>query len=449
VSLGLRPDTPATVVSLGSRFQLNATARDVHGIEIVGHPVTWGSSDPSVVAVSATGLVTALAVGGATIAATVDGQSGQAPFAVATTAVGTVTVTPESVRVAMGGAVQLRAEARDSSGQVLDQRLVTWSSSDPTVATVAPSPSSAPVMVTGVAAGIARVSATVDGKSDTAIVTVQSVGAIAFTSYRDGCPNIYAMNPDGSNVAVLTNCLNAFDGGGESPAWSPDGQKIVFESRGDLYIINAGGSQRRKVSPSDPTVFGLGQPAWSPDGTKLAAHADFASCGACYNNGIVVMNVDGTVLFRIGEGARSSGALDPAWSPDGRIAYVKFTPSAPAFERDIYVTNDDGSVTNLTKTLGENRGPAWSPDGTKIAFLSNRTGVFDLYVMNADGSGVTALTADSASEGRPAWSPDGTKIAFASTRDGNWEIYVMNADGSGVVRLTNHPAFDGMPAWTR
>jgi len=68
--------------------------------------------------------------------------------------------------------------------------------------------------------------------------------------------------------------------------------------------------------------------------------------------------------------------------------------------------------------------------------------------MNADGTGVTALTADSATEGRPAWSPDGTTIAFASDRDGNYEIYAMNADGSGVVRLTNNPAFDGMPAWT-
>ena len=69
--------------------------------------------------------------------------------------------------------------------------------------------------------------------------------------------------------------------------------------------------------------------------------------------------------------------------------------------------------------------------------------------MNADGSGVTALTGDSAVEGRPAWSPDGTKIAFASTRNGNWEIYMMNADGSGVTRLTNNAWWDGEPAWRR
>jgi Tol biopolymer transport system component len=143
----------------------------------------------------------------------------------------------------------------------------------------------------------------------------------------------------------------------------------------------------------------------------------------------------------------------PAWSPDGtRIAFT--------VGLDIFVMKADGTGrTNLTNDLSGTRrcgrgycppdGPAWSPDGTKIAFRSNRTGVYDLYVMNADGSGVTVLTADSATEGRPAWSPDGTKIAFSSDRDGNNEIYVMNADGSGVVRLTDNPASDAQPAWTR
>lgn len=444
VSLGLG-DT-ATVVPLGSQFQLTATARDAQGLEVVGQPVTWSSSNPSVVPVSPVGLVAAVSEGTGIITANVQGQSGGATFVVSgmLLPVASVTVIPESATVSVGGVLQLRAEAWDAKGQLAFNRLVTWSSSNPAVATVAGAAESG--VVTGVAEGTTRIAATVEGKSDTAIVTVQPVGAIAFTSYRDGCPNIYTMNPDGSNVAVLTNCLDVFDRGGESPAWSPDGQRIAFDRDGHLYAMNAGGTQRLEVRPSDPTVFGLRQPAWSPDGTKLAAHADFGSCGPdCYIDGIVVMNVDGTVLFRIGGGARWSGALDPAWSPDGRIAYVKFTPSTPAFERDIYVRNDDGSITNLTKTLGENRGPAWSPDGTKIAFVSNRSGDFELYVMNSDGTGVTPLNVGSVSyDIRPAWSPDGTKIVF-----GNGEIYVMNADGSGVTRLTNNTWYDGEPAWRR
>jgi Tol biopolymer transport system component len=67
--------------------------------------------------------------------------------------------------------------------------------------------------------------------------------------------------------------------------------------------------------------------------------------------------------------------------------------------------------------------------------------------MNADGTGVTQLTHDPAIEGRPAWSPDGTRIAFASDKDGDSEIYVMNDDGSGLIQLTDNSAFDGWPAW--
>jgi Tol biopolymer transport system component len=67
--------------------------------------------------------------------------------------------------------------------------------------------------------------------------------------------------------------------------------------------------------------------------------------------------------------------------------------------------------------------------------------------MNADGSNPLRLTLDPADDRRPTWSPDGTQLAFASQREGNWEIYIMNADGSNQLNLTNHPAQDEQPAW--
>ncbi|MCH7836091.1 MAG: PD40 domain-containing protein, partial [Chloroflexi bacterium] len=92
-------------------------------------------------------------------------------------------------------------------------------------------------------------------------------------------------------------------------------------------------------------------------------------------------------------------------------------------------------------------GPGVSATG-KIAFDSDRDGNFEVYVVNADGSGLSNLTGSPALDLGPAWSPDGSRIAFTSDRDGNIEIYVMNADGSGLTRLTDDPAGDRRPAWS-
>ncbi len=101
--------------------------------------------------------------------------------------------------------------------------------------------------------------------------------------------------------------------------------------------------------------------------------------------------------------------------------------------------------TNLTNNLEDDDLPAWSPDGSKVAFTSNRDGMGEIYVMSSDGSGVTRLTFTSAREGAATWSPDGKKIAFDSERDGNTEIYIMDADGSKQSRLTFNPTSDVGP----
>ena len=137
-------------------------------------------------------------------------------------------------------------------------------------------------------------------------------------------------------------------------------------------------------------------------------------------------------------------ACDP--TPNGESQIVFSSNRDGDFE--IYKMNADGSgVMRLTNHGAYDLDPVLSPDRTKVAFTSNRDGNFEIYVMNADGTNVTRLTSHHAIDGFAAWSPDGTKLAFTSTRDGNSEIYVMNADGTGVMRLTNHPRFDAEPAW--
>src|SRR5437899_1643246 len=117
----------------------------------------------------------------------------------------------------------------------------------------------------------------------------------------------------------------------------------------------------------------------------------------------------------------------------------------------INTMNTDGTgVTRLTNNAAFDGFTSCSPDGTKIAFESDRdSSKFQdqIYTMNADGTGVTRLTNNAAFDGFPSWSPDGTKIAFESDKDGNLEIYTMNADGTGVTRLTNNAASDEEPDW--
>ena len=136
----------------------------------------------------------------------------------------------------------------------------------------------------------------------------------------------------------------------------------------------------------------------------------------------------------------------PAWSPDGsKIAFA--TDRDGNFE--IYVMDADGlNQTRLTDNSGIDSDPAWSPDGTKIAFASDVDGNDDVWVMDADGANQTRLTVDSAGDTEPTWSPDGTLIAFSSVRDGNPEIYVMSGDGSNPARFTDNPAVDGEPDWS-
>ena len=138
------------------------------------------------------------------------------------------------------------------------------------------------------------------------------------------------------------------------------------------------------------------------------------------------------------------------------IALVPPADSAPSHsaasapQPQIFVIGSNGAgETNITGSAAGNDSPSWSPDGTKVAFSSNRDGNWEIYVMNADGSGVRRLTINrSADDASPAWSPDGSKIAFHSNRDDNYEIYVMNADGSGQTNLTKESgAEDASPSW--
>lgn len=139
--------------------------------------------------------------------------------------------------------------------------------------------------------------------------------------------------------------------------------------------------------------------------------------------------------------------ISPAWSPDGsKLAYVSFEDKKPV----IYVQNMvNGSRRVLANFKGSNSAPAWSPDGSKLALVLTRdNNGSQLYVMNADGSGLQRLTFGGGIDTEPSWSPDGQTILFTSDRGGSPQIYQMPASGGTAQRVTFEGNYNVSPTWS-
>lgn len=291
-----------------------------------------------------------------------------------------------------------------------------------------------------------------------ACTTSNRPGEIAFLSKQKGAQwHIYMMSVDGSNVTQLQSGL-VEDG---CPVWSHSGHQIMFVSSNgmgsehrqrNIYIANIQNSEVAQVTFGDSGISGA---SWSPDESRIL----YTAGPKVYPINIYMMNTDGSNVVQLTN--HFSQDRTPVWSPDGQYILFSSNPSNIHGENpnyDIYVMGANGSnIKRLTDSSEldytanppNDLGPVWSPDGQYIAFYSTRldekfhTGA-NIFVMNADGSHRVQLTHSTApiQNISPAWSLDGHRIAFASNRDhldslNIFDIYVMNADGSNMVRMTS------------
>jgi len=299
-------------------------------------------------------------------------------------AVASVTVAPSPDTLLVGSAVQLAATTKDSAGNVLTQRAVTWASSDTTKVKV-----SSAGLAMSVAVGSAVITATSQGKSGTAAIT--SVARFAIL------PNPIVLTAGTTDNLIYVVARDAH------------GARVLYDPR-ELTLVSS------DSSVAAPSVGGCVDGDCGIDHLiVVAGHPGTATITAS------LVTVDGTLV------ATASATVNPAVT--GEIA---FTSDRDGTEQIYMMYADGSSPTRLTNGPANNRNAAWSPDGKRIAFASDCDGNFEIYVMNADGSSPARLTNNPATDDQPAWSPDGKKIAFTSMG----EVYVMNADGSSPARLT-------------
>jgi Tol biopolymer transport system component len=387
--------------------------------------------------------------------------------------VSSVTLSVEQDAVVVLTTLQLVATPRDGAGQALTGRTITWSSSDPALATV-----SASGQVTALRVGAVTITAASEGKTASALLSLVpliTVGRRLPTEFVGDTTLLRATLTD-ANGGVLSGTVTwrssdetvatvtahgvvtgasaghatisaAADGAMGSaelvvlPHTSRTDREIGYlrttigpnaTSLDELFLMQPDGSGAHRVSPEGQFVNEF---EWSPAGDRIAAiYLEYNGQG---KSGLYLLNPD-----RSGEQFVAALTGHARWSPDGeRLALASGSPA------HLYTVNRDGtSLRQITFTGGDQLAPEWSPDGRQIAYRQQTIFCNELWIVDADGANQHQIPVPSGMCNL-AWSPDGKRIAFWSPNRGAVQtsgIWLVNSDGSDVRPLTPNCSVDGV-----
>jgi len=243
---------------------------------------------------------------------------------------------------------------------------------------------------------------------------------------------IYLSDEEGNTRIKVVDAPDSDDDG--YPAVSPTGKHIAFYGKYDKYktwsihTADIDGNNIRRLT-NVKNVWDSA-PVWSLDGKTIVFAREYKVLNGDWQEEMWLMNADGTEQRQI----KALEGGSPEFMQDGRLLFQsKASPS------QISIANIDGSnVIQLTNDDTNNMSPKISPDGSQIAYLSNRDGNQEVYIMNIDGSSQKRLTFNDIQEWDPAWSTDGSKVFFSSQNvHGFYDLYRVNKDGSSINKILN------------
>jgi Tol biopolymer transport system component/DNA-binding winged helix-turn-helix (wHTH) protein len=261
------------------------------------------------------------------------------------------------------------------------------------------------------------------------------------TSDEESASSIFLLPLDSPEPRRLTSPRGSV--GDYNPVFSPDGQTLAF-NRGSqgvtaIYTVPVSGGAEQHLISGVQYGWGL---AWTPDGRDIV----FAKAGWL---------TDAGWLWKIPRGGGEAERLQ--FGQEGvepsirgnRLVYARQVANVNIWRRELNSVVSAGSSERFIHSTRMESGPQFSPDGSKIAFESTRSGAYEIWMCRSDGTGLVQLTRFNSSTGTPRWSPDGQQVAFDSRAPGNADIFVVDSQGGLPRRLSSEPSADVVPSWSR